>query len=406
MPADEHNPIPSQDRHDANACQQTFSVAWDYCVEFTRGVFEPTNPLLARTLDKTGDQRRRAMVYIDAGLAAANESLASHIAAYFNTWQDSIQLAGPVRVVPGGRQAKTSFKLLTDTIADLANAHLDRHSFVIAIGGGSMLDSIGLAASLVHRGLRMVRLPSTVLAQCDAGVGVKTGLDLHGQKNLIGTFAPPFAVINDLNLLNSLTDADWIAGIAEAFKVAIIKDADFFNSLEYSANNLHARDETAMETLIRKCAAIHLLHICTSGDPFEFGSARPLDFGHWAAHRLEMLSGHAITHGQAVAIGIALDSYYAMRCELISERELARILAAICACGLRVWDELLESRAEDGTLAILAGIEEFREHLGGMINITLPQGIGAKVEVHKMDTHLITEGVSYLKNFSAGVAGK
>ncbi|MCP4377747.1 MAG: 3-dehydroquinate synthase, partial [bacterium] len=254
----------------------------------------------------------------------------------------------------------------------------------------------GFAASLVHRGLRVVRMPSTVLGQNDAGVGVKTSMDEHGQKNFIGTFAPPFAVVNDFSMIETLSDRDWTGGIAEAFKVAIIKDADFFEFLCDNSLALKNRDQQTMETLIRRCAIIHLDHISTSGDPFETGSARPLDFGHWSAHKIETMSDYWVGHGQAVAVGIALDSYYAMREGLITSEQFERILTAMTACGLPIYLEYL-SRQTAGELEILVGLDEFREHLGGRLNVTLPNGLGDKCEVHHLDREIITEAIEYLQ---------
>lgn len=281
-------------------------------------------------------------------------------------------------------------------MTELGNLHLDRQSFVLAIGGGSMLDMMGFAASIVHRGLRLLRLPSTTLAQNDAGIGVKNGMDEHGQKNFVGTFAPPFGVINDLALLSTLCQEDWIAGAAEAFKVALIRDKAFFEFLEEQASQLRLRNESAMEQLVRRCARLHLDHIRTSGDPFEFGSARPLDFGHWAAHKLELMSGFTLSHGHAVAVGMSIDSLIAMRRSLLSEQEFLRIHEAIAATGLPTFHELLLLSDRDGRLEILQGLEDFREHLGGNLCVTLPNGIGKGIEVHQIDPSDVREAVEYL----------
>jgi 3-dehydroquinate synthase len=308
-----------------------------------------------------------------------------------------LELGSAPQIIRGGEEAKNVWEAVRDIVWTIGNHHLCRQSFIVAIGGGSVLDTVGFAASLVHRGMRLVRVPTTVLAQNDAGIGVKNALNEHGMKNFIGSFAPPFAVINDFTFLSTLDDRDWLGGISEAFKVAIIKDADFFEFLIHHADRLHRRDEKAMETLIRRCAALHLDHIRTSGDPFEFGSARPLDFGHWAAHKLEVMSGYSIRHGQAVAVGIALDSYCAMRRGLLTERDMNRIINGLTHCGLPTWYDLLEERTPDGVLLILEGLDQFREHLGGALTVTLPKGIGAKCEVHWMNVDHIAEAVRYLR---------
>ena len=381
----------------AELYEQRFSVPFDYPVYFTRDVFHPDNDLLAGVLDRLGEGRRhRGAVLIDSGVADAHPGIVRRIKEYFHAHPARMESATEPKVVAGGNVAKTNWDIVRDVMWTIGTLHLDRQSYIIAVGGGSVLDMAGFAASIVHRGLRQVRLPTTTLAQNDAGVGVKNGMDEHGQKNFVGTFAPPFAVVNDFAFLPSLAQDDWIGGAAEAFKVAMIKDADFFDFLCRNAGALRDRDLEAMQQCVRRCAVLHLEHIRSSGDPFEFGSARPLDFGHWAGHRLEILSGYALHHGQAVAVGIALDSYYAMRKGLLSPDELDRTLTGLQTCGLPTFSDLLAARTGDGDLAVLEGLQQFREHLGGRLTVTLPDGIGRKIEVHHMDPGTIADGVAYL----------
>jgi 3-dehydroquinate synthase len=305
-------------------------------------------------------------------------------------------------VVPGGEPAKNGWAMVRDVLWTLGNLHLDRQSCVLAVGGGAVLDMVGFAVSIVHRGLRLLRLPTTTLAQCDAGVGVKNGMNEHGMKNFIGTFAPPFAVINDFAFLPTLSQDHWLGGVAEAFKVALIKDAGFFQFLCQHADDLRRRDQQAMETVIRRTAELHLDHIRTGGDPFELGSARPLDFGHWAAHKLETMSSFQLPHGLAVAVGIAMDTYYAMRHGLLAEADLEATLRAMSACGLPIWSEHLQRRTPEGVLEVLGGLADFREHLGGSLTVTLPMGIGGKVEVHQMNPEIIEEAIGFLGDRARG----
>jgi len=383
---------------DVQTYQQQISVRYAYPVTFTHGVFETASPILADTLLACGEPGpQRILVYVDDGVAAAHPQLVQRIRNYMAKHAGALQLVRAPIIVSGGERAKNGWNIVRNIMADIGNAHLDRHSFVMAVGGGSVLDSVGFAASVVHRGIRMVRVPTSVLAQNDAGIGVKTGMDEHGVKNFVGTFAPPYAVLVDFDFLSTLSDKYWTGGLAEAFKVAIIKDRPFFEYLEHHAARLPDRDAEVIETVIKRTARLHLDHIRTGGDPFEFGTARPLDFGHWAAHKLEVLSNYRLGHGQAVAIGIALDSRYAASTGWMTEAEAARTHRALTAVGLPTWDNLLEARSAGGASEILNGLEEFREHLGGRLTVTLPHGIGDKVEVHEMDTSRIMEAVSFLK---------
>jgi 3-dehydroquinate synthase len=335
-------------------------------------------------------------------VAEAHAHLLTQVKEYFHRRPQILELAAMPTVVPGGEAAKTDWAWVRDLMWTLGNLHLDRQSYVLAVGGGAVLDMVGFATSIVHRGLRLIRVPTTTLSQNDGGVGVKNGMNEHGMKNFVGTFAPPFAVLNDFAFLPTLSQRDWIGGAAEAFKVALIEDAAFFDFLCENATALRDRDLASMEEAVRRCAILHLEHIRDSGDPFEFGSARPLDFGHWAGHWLEVASAYAIGHGQAVAIGIAVDSFYAMRQNLINQKEFDRIVGGLVDCGLPVWCDHLSARSADGELSVLEGLAQFREHLGGTLSVTLPNGIGGKLEVHHIDAGVVEEAVDHLKTVSNG----
>jgi 3-dehydroquinate synthase len=378
--------------------REQISVSFAYPVHFTRGVFAPGNALLASVLaGRKSASPARVLLAVDSGVADATPGLIQHINGYFHAHRGRITLVDKPLIVTGGENAKNGWGGVREIMTRAARARLDRHSTIVAVGGGCVLDMAGFAASLIHRGVRFVRLPTTVLAQNDAGVGVKNGMNDGGAKNFIGTFAPPFAVINDFDFLKTLPQGDWISGVAEAFKVAIIADKPFFLRLCALAPKLRQRNQAAMEQVVCRTAQLHLKHIATSGDPFEFGNARPLDFGHWAAHRLELLSNFMLTHGQAVAIGIALDSTYAALKRLIPAAERDAILKGLSDCGLPTCSPLLE-RPE-----LLDGLEQFREHLGGRLCVTLPCPIGAKREVHTMDTRAIQTAITRLAQTAQNV---
>lgn len=377
---------------------QRITVTFDYPVHFVHGVFAPDRNLLADVLDRRHELRRhRCLAVVDQGVAAAHGTIVSDIGQYFRARKDRLELACPPLVMPGGESAKTSWNAVGDLISTLGRLHMDRQGFVIAVGGGSLLDMVGFAAAIVHRGLRLVRVPSTTLAQADAGIGVKNGLDEHGMKNFVGAFAPPFAVINDFDLVRTLSDEHWIGGLAEAFKVATIADAGLFHMLCRSARALRDRDQKTMEQAVYRCAVLHLEHIRTAGDPFEMGSARPMDFGHWAAHKLESMTEFRLPHGQAVAVGLAVDACYACHRGLLGGEDFHALLAALMDCGLPIWHEALDRRDDDGRLAVLQGLNDFREHLGGALTVTLPDGLGARTEVHEMNAELIEQCIAELQ---------
>jgi len=369
-----------------------FPVNFKYQVRFTRGALDARNPALR---DALSGESPRAGVILDAGLLASRPGLSDQIGSILAAI--GVELAFPPLVVPGGRGAKTSWRWPLETLRRVSDSRLDRHSYLLALGGGSVLDMAGFAAAVAHRGLRLVRMPTTTLAMADAGIGVKNGMDMFGQKNFVGTFAPPWAVVNDFDFLETLAEDDWLGGVAEAFKVAIIKDRAFLDFLVAHAQELRGRNPGPMEELVRRCAEIHLDHIALGGDPFETGSARPLDFGHWSAHWLETRTNYRLGHGQAVAIGIALDSCYAFYSGLLDSHELELVLDALRGSGLPVWDAALAERDGAGRLRVMDGLERFREHLGGVLNITLPSGLGAKEEIHHVRPDLLENSMLRLR---------
>ena len=379
---------------------QKIVVRHAFPVVFTRHLFSTQNRALREALTRDGGVRRhRCLVLLDRGVLAAFPKLPEQIHAYFDAHADALHLVRAPLALSGGESIKQSAAPVRRMLAALQSGNICRHSFCIAVGGGAFLDAAGLAAALFHRGVRLVRVPTTALAQCDSGVGVKNAINYAGAKNLLGTFAPPWAVLNDADFLDSLPQALLLDGIAEAVKVAAIKDAAFFRAIERAAPKIRKRDLPTIRRILQRCALLHLDHIATSGDPYELGTARPLDYGHWAAHKLELLSKHRLSHGHAVAVGIALDALYAACLGLLPEKQACRLVATLRACGLPVYAPELSQFDRRGRLAILAGLEEFRAHLGGELTLTFPAPLGARAEIHAVDEVLMADCIAALADW-------
>jgi len=380
--------------------RQQVPMTFRYAVYFTTGLFGPGNEVLREILTSADDPAPAdVLVVLDAGVAEAHPSLEADILLSLEAQADLVHLAGPILTVPGGEQSKNDPRHLEAIQNAIHAAALCRHSYVIAVGGGAVLDVVGYAAATTHRGIRLIRVPTTVLAQDDSAVGVKNGVNAFGTKNYFGTFAPPYAVINDFAFLQTLEDRDWLGGVSEAVKVALIRDAGFFAELEHQAPALVARDANTMEQVVRRSAALHLTHIASAGDPFELGTSRPLDFGHWAAHRLEHLSSHRLRHGEAVAIGMALDSTYSWLTGSLAEADWHRIIDLLLALRLPVFTEELGAHldAPNHEWSVMRGLEEFREHLGGRLTVMLLGGIGRAFDVHEIETAGMIRSIEVLK---------
>lgn len=383
---------------ESRALLQRFNVAFEYPVYFTRDLFSSDESVLLEAIANLGNAvRPKLAVFIDDGVAREMPGLARHIQNFAKVHNEVLELAGPPIIVKGGEQIKNDPTQVETLQRKLVELGLDRHSYVVAVGGGAVLDILGYVAATTHRGIRHIRVPTTVLAQNDSGVGVKNGINAFGVKNLLGTFAPPAAVINDSAFIDVLPGRDKRAGMAEAVKVALIRDASFFEWLEEKAADLAIFASEPLDRLIRHCAVLHMRQIAHGGDPFERGNVRPLDFGHWAAHKLETLSDYDLRHGEAVAIGIALDARYSVLGGHLPEGADTRIKALLEQLGFELWHPVCEARRPDGCLQIIAGLEDFREHLGGELTVTLLEEIGTGLEVHNIKEDLVAEALEWLR---------
>jgi 3-dehydroquinate synthase len=374
--------------------KQAFQVPYSFNIVFTQNLFSTDNKEFINFLSNFSDTsfQKKILFLIDEGVAEKHINLIESIRKYFQR-QNQVSLVDEILALPGGELVKNDARYLDKALNAINDYGIDRHSFVAAIGGGAFLDMVGYASCIAHRGVKHIRIPTTVLSQNDSGVGVKNGVNFLGKKNFLGTFSPPVAVFNDSDFLTTLSDRDWRSGISEAVKVALIKDLSFFEWLEENAVAMANREMTAMNEQIFRSAALHTNHI-SSGDPFEMGSARPLDFGHWAAHKLEYLSNFEIRHGEAVAIGIALDSIYSELSGLITADDSARIIRLLKALGFTLYHESL---AKNDKLNLWEGLNEFREHLGGRLTITILEKLGKGKEVHEVDFELVKLAVDRLK---------
>lgn len=392
--ANKHSAIDTVSDFPCETLRQRIEPRFDYPVVFTREAFDLRNTALAKAIMRGPGQAgatMRILAVVDQGVVEAWPDLLHQLLLYIDHYK-GMRLVAPATVLPGGERIKNERPLLDQLYRQIDANHLDRQSVILAIGGGALLDMVGYAAATAHRGIRLVRMPSTVLAQDDSGVGVKTAINFNGKKNFLGCFATPWAVVNDFALLSSLSKRDRRAGFAEAVKVGLIRDPGFFEWIEANLPALRSFEDEAVAFLVQGCAELHLAHIASCGDPFELGNARPLDFGHWAAHKLESLSGYRLRHGEAVAIGIAIDCRYAALIGELAPGMAERIVRLLKAMGFDLADPLL-----DDPQPLLAGLDEFREHLGGELCVSLIRRPGEAFEVNEIDQAMMSAAIQSLR---------
>jgi len=375
------------DRHDFN-----IPVTFKHRVIFTRDAFAVANSALADALAEGGG--RRVLVFLEDSVATAWKGLPDQIHGYFE--KTDLDFRG-VKIFAGGEACKADENLVHEVWREIDMSHIDRHSYVIAIGGGAFLDAVGYAVSTAHRGVRLIRFPTTTLSQDDSGVGVKSAINAFGKKNWIGSFSVPFAVINDFKFLESQDPESSVAGLIEAVKVALVKDGEFFQWIEANVTALSQLDREPFEECIKRSALLHARHIALGGDPFETGSSRPLDFGHWAAHKMEALTNYQLSHAEAVAVGLALDTIYSHKIGFLEKAKAERILHVLLNLGLKTYHPALDWTDAKGNRRVLAGLDEFREHLGGELTVLLLADLGKGVDVHEFDLILLEQSIEQLR---------
>lgn len=375
------------------------TLSHEHRLFFTRDVFARDNTVLAELLKPLErDESPRVMVFWDAGLSRSFPRIGEKIAEWFAARAADVHLACPPIALPGGESGKNDFKQVESIWSAINTARLCRHSYVVAVGGGALLDLVGFAASTAHRGIPLIRVPTTSLSQGDGGVGVKSGVNFFGKKNWLGSFGVPHAVVNDVTFLQGLPLGDRRAGLIEAVKVSLVRDAAFFEFIAHRADVLARFEAEPFEAVIRESARQHMEHIATAGDPFERGSGRPLDFGHWSAHKLEQMSAFRCSHGEAVAIGMALDLVYASLSGILPAPVCERILGVLRRLGFTLYAPLLQESGVGGRLELLNGLDEFREHMGGRLTIPMIRAPGDRIDVHEMDASLIERSIAELKS--------
>jgi len=384
---------------DNHAQDVSFHVPFVHRLRFTADALGEDAEVLLDLLEPSGSGPPRVQFWLDENVANAVPHLAVQIESFYEKHPTRVMRAGNIQRVVGGELIKNDIHVLERMLKVMHAAGLDRRSYVVVVGGGAVLDAVGFAAAIAHRGIRLVRLPTTTLSQADSGIGVKNSVNLFQKKNWLGTFAVPWGVVNDYALLESLSDRDFRCGFSEAVKVALLKSPEMFRQLERSSEAIGRRDANTASAMIRWSARLHLEHITAGGDPFEALEARPLDFGHWSAHRLETLSDFELRHGEAVAIGVACDTVYSSLVHGLPGSDAQRVLTCLRHLGFDLYHPVLEH-----TDGVFDGLEEFRQHLGGRLTLTMLGGIGRSFEVHHVDREKMCRAMRRVAEFAATAA--
>ena len=326
-------------------------------------------------------------IYIGAGLLDRPELLSRHIVGtrvaivtnetvaplYLARVRGHVASLRPVEVVlPDGEQYK-SLEVLNRIFDALLSAHCDRRTTIIALGGGVIGDMAGFAAACYQRGVPLIQVPTTLLAQVDSSVGGKTGVNHPLGKNMIGAFYQPRAVIIDTDTLSTLPDRELSSGLAEAIKVGLIRDPEFFAWLEVNLDKLLARDPEALAYAIHRSCRNKAEVV--AADERESGVRATLNLGHSFGHAIETGVGYGNwLHGEAIAAGMVMASDLSRRLKWLSAADVARVEKLIRRARLPV-------RAP-GTLSVARFLELMavdKKVLNGRLRLVLLKRLGEAV---------------------------
>lgn len=227
---------------------------------------------------------------------------------------------------PAGEHSKT-LDVIEDLYEELIKAHFDRKDVILALGGGVVGDMSGYAAANYLRGIRVVQIPTSLLAMVDSSIGGKTGVDFRGYKNMIGAFHQPSAVYMNLSSLHTLTEEQYFSGFGEIVKHGLIRDMDYFHLLESELEKLKKRDLDSLEEVIY--GSCQIKRKVVENDPKEQGERALLNFGHTLGHAIEKLMNFQMLHGECVAIGMVAASYLSFQRGYLTQKDYDLICHAL-----------------------------------------------------------------------------
>ena len=372
-----------------------FHVPFVHRLRFSNDLFGEDQSVLANLLESSDNNPARVQFWIDQNVAEGSPQLVDRVKRFSDSNPERLKRVGSIQFVPGGEEIKNDIHILERMLKVFNVSNLDRRSYVVAIGGGAVLDAVGFAVAIAHRGLRLVRIPTTTLSQADSGVGVKNGVNLFAKKNWLGAFAVPWGVINDAEMLTTLSNRDFIAGFSEAVKVSLLKSPVVFEKICADATSIGGRNMSKALPIIKASSKMHLDHITRGNDPFEMLEARPLDYGHWSAHKMEAMSGFSLRHGEAVAIGVAIDTVYSSLEFGLSPAVAQRVMQCLCDLGFSLTDATLED-----VDTLFRGLEEFRQHLGGRLTLTMLEEVGKPIDVHSVNRENMVAAIEQVRAFA------
>ncbi len=342
-----------------------------YDVLVGSGLLEQGGSILARY----GWVKTKAVIITDSNVKPLYSSVLQQ-----SLWSSGYEVA--ILDFPAGEAAK-SLESAARLYTELTDIKAERNTVILALGGGVVGDLAGFVAATYLRGVPLVQIPTTILAQCDSSIGGKVAVN-HGQlKNKIGTFYQPRLTISDINTLATLSAREISDGLAEVIKYGIILDSDFFDYLEKYTGKIRALDADIVETMVAK--SVELKTTIVEQDVFDVGTRNILNYGHTIGHAVESASEMTVWHGEAVAMGMIAEARLANKLGMLSKTEVGRITSLISAAGLPTE---INIKISDMFYDLIQRDKKVNQ---GKIKFALPQGIGKVTMVNDVQIEQIKQ---------------
>jgi len=371
------------------------STPFEYPVCFTSDVFSPANGDLRDVIVRLEPkERHRIAAIVDRGAIVAQPELNLHIERYAQCHHDALDLVAPPIVQGGGERTKDDPALPARIQAYLHALELDRRSVLLVVGGASFLDLVGFAASTVRSAPRVVRIPTTALAQAGLAVLPRSAIHAFGTKNYLCTYRPPFAVVCDRRFIETQRTRAKVFGLVHAVRIALLRDRALFDWIVAHAVRLALGERDAVVELLRRSATHHVdLASSMRGDDLP-SADDPLTFGAWSADAIEAHTERRIRQGEALAVGLALDATLGALHRTHGEAEREQIHRLLERLGLRLWHDTLGHVDSEGRLLLLDGLSERAS--GRAPRVPLLRGIGAGVAPHELREDVLREAITRL----------
>ena len=304
---------------------------------------------------------------------------------YGNTLKDSLTSDGfkvIILEVPEGEEQK-SLETAGRLYHELSSFHAERTTPILALGGGVIGDLTGFVAATYKRGVPLIQMPTTLLAQVDSSIGGKVAVNYGQLKNEIGVFYQPRLVISDITTLRTLPNTEISDGLAEIIKYAVIRDKELFTYLERNLDQIKSLDEKLLEEIVFRSAKIKAEVV--EKDERDFGLRNILNYGHTIGHAVESASDFKVEHGRAVAIGMLAAGRISNKLGILDKNELVRLKEVIQRADLPVKIPSLK------TEEIIQAMEHDKKILRGKIRFVLPKSIGNVFVTDEVSTSLVEQ---------------